>query len=89
VCAQPNSDDLVTRAFAETGLDDLGDIPYREPLDVLVESLHRDAGLDDERLGIAGAMLIGLLVKRLRLVRRICTRSSRRWSGSARRRTGR
>lgn len=68
MCALLNSDDLVTRAFAESRLDDLGDIPYREPLDVLVESLNRDAGLDDERLGIAGNTIVGYLIKRLRLV---------------------
>ena len=53
----------------ETGLDDLGDIPYREPLEVLLASLNRfDAGLDEPRLAAAGDSITGLLVKRLRLV---------------------
>lgn len=68
MCAQLNGDDLVARAMAEAGLDDPGDVPYREPLAMLVESLNRDAGLDDERLAVAGNTLVGLFVKRLRLV---------------------
>jgi hypothetical protein len=68
VCAQLDSDALVARACEETGLDDLGDIPYREPLEVLLASLHRDAGLDEPRLAAAGDSITGLLVKRLRLV---------------------
>jgi len=65
---QLDADDLVTAAIAATGLDDLGDIPFREPLAVLVESVNRDAGLDDDRLAVAGTTIVGLLVKRLRLV---------------------
>jgi len=68
VCAQLDSDALVARACEETGLDDLGDIPYREPLEVLLASLNRDAGLDAPRLAVAGDSITGLLVKRLRLV---------------------
>ena len=42
VCAQLDSDALlVARACEETGLDDLGDIPYQEPLEVLLASLQR------------------------------------------------
>ena len=66
--AQLNSHDLVAQAIGDTGLDDLGDIPYEEPLEVLVDSLNRDAGLDDERLAAAGKTIAALLVKRLRLV---------------------
>jgi hypothetical protein len=68
VCAQLNSDDLATRAFEDTALDDLGDIPYREPLGILVESLNCEARLDDERLRAAGDTIVTLLAKRLRLV---------------------
>ena len=68
MCAQLDSDALVARACEETGLDDLGDIPYREPLEVLLASLNRDAGLDAPRLAVAGDSITGLLVKRLRLV---------------------
>ena len=66
--AQLNVDNLVAKAVDLTGLDDLGDIPYEEPLRVLVESLNRDAGLDDARLETAGGTIVGLLAKRLRLV---------------------
>jgi hypothetical protein len=55
-------------ATAQTGLDDFGDIPFLEPLDVLIESLNREAGLEGERESAAAATLIGLLTKRLRLV---------------------
>ncbi len=68
MCPQLNSDALIARACDETALDDLGDIPYREPLDVLVDSLNREAGLDDERLGTAGGTIVGYFTKRLRLV---------------------
>lgn len=59
---------LVKTATMQTGLDDLGDIPYEEPLQVLVESLNREAGLDEGRLADAADTVCGLLVKRLRLV---------------------
>ena len=62
------AEELVNDAFEQVGLHDLGDIPYREPLDILVDSLNRDAGLDAEREVAAGVTIIGLLVKRLRLV---------------------
>ena len=66
--ARLDPDDLVASAIDQTGLDDLGDVPFREPLAVLVESLNRDAGLDAERLGVAGSTIVGVLAKRLRLV---------------------
>jgi hypothetical protein len=59
---------LAEAAVTEAGRDDFGDIPYEEPLDVLVGSLNQDAGLDPDHLAAAGATLTGLLVKRLRLV---------------------
>lgn len=63
-----DGDDLIAEAFRATDLDDLGDIPYREALDVLIDSLNREAGLDPDRLRAAGATIVGLLTKRLRLV---------------------
>ena len=59
---------LAEAAVAQAGCDDFGDIPYEEPLDVLIGSLNRDSGLDPDHLAGAGATLTGLLVKRLRLV---------------------
>jgi hypothetical protein len=66
--AELDANDLLARAFQETGCDDLGDIPYQEPLDVLLQSLNGEAGLSPDRLETAGATIVGLLVKRLRLV---------------------
>jgi sulfotransferase family protein len=62
------SDELIETARAQTGLDDLGDIPYAEPLDVIVDSLNREARLDEDREQAAATTLVGLLAKRLRLV---------------------
>src|SRR5438270_3939658 len=59
---------LAEAAVSQTGCDDFGDIPYEEPLDVLIGSLNREAGLDSDHLAAAGATLTGLLAKRLRLV---------------------
>ena len=61
-------DELMATARARTGLDDFGDIPFLEPLDVLVESLNREAGLEGAREQGAAATLTGLLSKRLQLV---------------------
>jgi hypothetical protein len=60
---------LVAAARQVTGLDDLGDIPFDEPLSVLVDALEREARLDDERRGQVRSTLVGLLVKGLQLVR--------------------
>ena len=66
--ARLNPDELVATAIAHAGLDDLGDVPYEAALAVLVESINDDAGLDPERLEVAGDTIVGVLVKRLRLV---------------------
>jgi hypothetical protein len=58
---------MVTAA-AQCGLDDFGDIPFHEPLDVLIYSLEHDAKVDGPRRAAVAATLAGLLVKRLRLV---------------------
>lgn len=59
---------LMAAATEQTGLDDFGDIPFAEPLDILVGALEREAGLDDARAQAAEATLVGLLTKRLRLI---------------------
>ena len=61
-------DELLEQARAHTGLDDFGDIPFLEPLDVLVESLHHDARVEGAARDRAVQMLTGVLVKRLQLV---------------------
>jgi hypothetical protein len=61
-------DQLMARAVAQTGFDDFGDVPFVDALDVLIESLERDAGLEGPQRELAGDMLCGVLVKRLSLV---------------------
>ena len=36
-------DALVAKAMAQSGLEDLGDVPFEEPLEVLLASWGRDA----------------------------------------------
>jgi hypothetical protein len=60
--------DLMDVASTETGLDDFGDVPFAEALDVLLEALGREAGLDEPRTKGAEGGVVRLLVKRLRLV---------------------
>lgn len=55
-------------AVAQTGLDDFGDVPFHEPLDVLTESLNREAKLEGTRVDEARGTLVSLLAKRLALV---------------------
>ncbi|MCU1594875.1 MAG: Sulfotransferase [Frankiales bacterium] len=62
-------DALIGTATSATGLDDLGDLPFLEPLTVLVEALEREAQLDESRRTQVSGTLVGLLVKRLQLVR--------------------
>lgn len=59
---------LMARATERTGLDDFGDVPFEEALDVLIHSLERDAKLDDARRMGAAAMITNQLAKNLRLV---------------------
>src|SRR4051794_7608029 len=59
---------LMARAEERAGLSDFGDIPFEEALDVLVFSLEREARLDEARRQKTAEMLIGMLVKNLRLV---------------------
>ncbi|CAN5221713.1 sulfotransferase [soil metagenome] len=59
---------LMARASDRTGLDDFGDVPFEEALDVLIHSLERDAKLDDARRAGVEAMIINQLTKNLHLV---------------------
>jgi hypothetical protein len=61
-------DQLLADARERSGLDDFGDVPFVDALDVLVESLNRDACVDGVVADGAAEMLTGILVKRLRLV---------------------
>jgi hypothetical protein len=62
------ADRLVAEAIETSGLDDFGDIPFREALDVMVDSLNRDAKVEGAVGDGAAGMLKGVLGKRLRLV---------------------
>jgi Sulfotransferase family len=61
-------DALMEAAVAETGLDDLGDVPFAEALDALLAALNDEAGLDAAHAEAAAQANVRLLVKRLRLV---------------------
>jgi len=59
---------LKQRAVDATGLNDFGDLPFDEGLDVLIFALEREAGLDARRRSGAAAMITGALGKLLNLV---------------------
>jgi hypothetical protein len=61
-------EELVEQACQLSGLSDFGDIPYLEPLEILVFSLNHDAHVEGVVRDRAAEMLTGVLVKRLRLV---------------------
>ncbi len=63
-----DDDRLIEEATRDAGLDDFGDLPFREGLRVLVASLRDEAGLDEKRTGDLANILKGFLTKRLRLV---------------------
>ncbi|MGZ4689914.1 MAG: sulfotransferase family protein [Acidimicrobiia bacterium] len=60
-------DEVVSKARAETGLDDLGDPAWREGLDVLLDSAEREAALNDIGRMILRTWIHERLVNRLRL----------------------
>src|SRR5262245_29881740 len=62
------ADELIAEATRISGLDDFGDVPFREALDALVDSLSRDANVEGTVRDGAFEMLKGVLLKRLRLV---------------------
>jgi hypothetical protein len=61
-------DELMERACAQAGLDDYGDLPFLEALDVLIHSLVVDARVEGVVQQRAEQMLLGVLGKRLALV---------------------
>lgn len=62
-----NSDALVDRARAVTGLDDFGEGPWRDGLDVLCSSLSTEARMNDTGVAVTEARLENLLRERLRI----------------------
>lgn len=61
-------DELIELACDQSGLNDFGDLPFPGPLDVLIESMNREAQLDATRRSQAQAMIVATLVKRLSFV---------------------
>lgn len=55
-------------ASAQAGLDDFGDVPFEQALEVLSEALAREARLEGGRIAETIGTLAGTLVKRLKLV---------------------
>jgi hypothetical protein len=61
-------DQLLDDAREAAGLDDIGDVPFLEALDVLVHSYNHDVDLAESVGDAFAAMLTGLLAKRFRRV---------------------
>jgi hypothetical protein len=61
-------DQLLDAARQRSGLDDFGDVPFVDALDVLVDALNHDAHVEGAVENGAAETFIGILVKRLRLV---------------------
>jgi hypothetical protein len=61
-------DEVVSKASAETGLDDLGDPAWREGLEVLLDAVEREADLNDVGRMILRTWIDARLVNRLRVV---------------------
>lgn len=67
--ARFDRDALVATAREHAELDDLGDLPFDEPLGMLLASFERDARLDEAGEAAVGRLVDQMLVKRLQLVR--------------------
>ncbi|MGH0028770.1 MAG: sulfotransferase family protein [Myxococcota bacterium] len=63
--ARLDANDLIAEARAKTGLRDFGDEGFREPLDVLLDSLEREANLNEAGLASQRARLVDSLATRL------------------------
>ena len=61
-------DALIAAAMAETGLSDLGNVPFEEALGVLIASWERDAELDEAGVEAANRTVVQTFSKRLQLV---------------------
>ena len=60
-----DQDAMIAAASQEAGLDDLGDLPFDEPLGVLLRSFERDAELDGRGEATVRGVVNQMLVKRL------------------------
>jgi hypothetical protein len=59
---------LVDGALASTGLDDFGDGPWRDGLEVFCDALNREANLNDIGIAVHEGRISHLLAERLRVV---------------------
>jgi hypothetical protein len=63
------TDWFLEQAAAKAGLDDFGDLPFRDGIDALLWALQHESGNPPERLTeVAAKLVLPALVKRLRLV---------------------
>ncbi|WP_231862655.1 sulfotransferase family protein [Sphingorhabdus sp. M41] len=60
--------ELLDRASAQTGLDDFGDLPFRDALDRLMDSASGEAKLSEAGAERFAGSIIGYLVNRLKIV---------------------
>lgn len=63
-----DGDRLLEQAAAAAGLSDFGDLPFRDALQAQLWGMEHESGLDMNGLQAAAQSVVGLLVKRLRLV---------------------
>jgi hypothetical protein len=69
LASKQDTDWFLEQAAGQAGLDDFGDLPFRDGLDALLWALRHESGIAPDRLTEAAAKLVlPGLVKRLRLV---------------------
>ena len=59
---------LLAKAARQTGLEDLGELPFRDALEMLVASVRNEAGLHDRGMATFERSLLGYLSNRLKIV---------------------
>ena len=64
---RPDADSLCREAVRRTGLDDFGDQSFREPLEVLLGSIHREAHLHPVGRRLIRKQIVGRLGARLQM----------------------
>lgn len=62
------TDGLLAKATEQTGLEDFGDLPFRDALENLVTSTMAEAGLHERGVAIFEKSLLGYLSNRLKIV---------------------
>ncbi len=68
LASKPDTDWFLEQAAAQAGLDDFGDLPFRDGLDALLWALRNESGIAPDRLTeVTAKLVLPGLVKRLRL----------------------